>query len=271
MRRCRPWLGTFVEISADDSAAVEAGFAAIERIHRLMSAHEPASELSELNRSAPGSPVHLSTDTVEVLRRATFWFEASGGLFDPLRAGCSAIERGAVPTHGGQAVPDHDSNWRDLQIIGHFAWLKRPGCIDLGGIAKGHAVDAAVVALRAASADWGMVNAGGDMAAFGRRQAVDIVDPTTRHAKLQLNLQDRALATSAGLPSHDGLDHAHLPGSGFASVTVEAARCIDADALTKIAFAGASDFRALLDLADARAVALSRSGVVIDLGLDRAA
>lgn len=266
MRRCRPWLGTLVEIEARHAAAIEAGFRAVEDIHRLMSAHEPDSEVSRLNR---GQRVALSPDTRAVIDRALFWFRASDGLFDPAVAGRRAIERGALPLHSGQPRPEADLTV--LRIDGDEAWLERPACLDLGGIAKGHAVDAAVAAMRAAGAGRGLVNAGGDLFAFGAPQAVDVVDPATRTPRLRILLDDRALATSAGLAKGEALDFAHLPARRWASVSVEAGRAIDADALTKIVFAGHRRINALLALADARAVAIAHDGIVVELGARAAA
>lgn len=266
MRRCRPWLGTLVEIEADEAAAIEAGFHAVERIHRLMSAHEPDSELSRLNR---GQRVALSPDTRAVMDRALFWFRASNGLFDPAVAGRRAIARGALPLHPGQARPEADLT--ALAFAGDMAWLERPACLDLGGIAKGHAIDAAAAAMRAAGARRGLVNAGGDLFAFGGPQAVDVVDPKSRSPRLRILLDGRALATSAGLAKGQGLDFGHLPGNRWASVSVEAACAIDADALTKIAIAGHPRTAELLDLADARAVAIAHDGMVVELGIRAAA
>lgn len=269
-RRCRPWLGTLVEIEADCVAAIEAGFAAIERAHTLMSAHEPMSELSRLNR---GERVKISPDTRAVLDRALYWFAASGGVFDPAVAGRSAIQRGALPLHPGQPYPDRLSDLSVLRMEESVAWLERPACLDLGGIAKGHAVDAAVSAMRASGARAGLVNAGGDLVVFGQPQRIEVVDPATRAPLLHVRLENRALATSAGIRNSEGLSFDHLPRrcSGFASVTVEATRAIDADALTKIVFAGHPRLSGLLAAADARAVAITIDGDVVDLGQERLA
>ena len=70
IRRCRPLLGTLVEITGDRIEHLEAGFAAIERVHGLMSAHLPDSELSRLNRDGARAPVPLSAWTAAVLARA---------------------------------------------------------------------------------------------------------------------------------------------------------------------------------------------------------
>lgn len=268
MRRRRPWLGTLVEIEADGTAAIEAGFAAIARVHGLMSAHQPDSELSRLNR---GQIIALSPDSRTVLERALHWFRRSDGLFDPALAGRKALAANALPRHEGQPVPDAESTLAELVLDDGLAWLDRPACLDLGGIAKGHAVDAAVAAMREAGATGGLVNAGGDLCAFGPPQPVDVVDPVTRSPCFRIMLQDRALATSAGLAGDRGLEFAHLPNGPWISVSVEAARAIDADALTKIAFAGHLRLAELLGLAGARAAAISRNGTVVDLGLEAAA
>lgn len=270
MRRCRPLLGTFVEIEAEDSAAIDLAFAAVDRVHLLMSAHDPHSELGRLNR---GERVMLSNDTRTVLDRARFWFERSDGLFDPIVAGRCAIASGAIPLHRGQSQPDPATRFDSLCVAEGDAWLRRPGCIDLGGIAKGHAVDVAVAALRGAGMSSGLVNAGGDLFAFGSPQRITIPHPWTRRPLLEIQLDNRALATSAGLAVGGALEFDHLPARnpGLISVTVEAARAIDADALTKIAFAGHPRLDALLAIADARALAVTASGATVEHSAERLA
>lgn len=273
LRRCRPLLGTFVEIEAESTGAIEAAFEAVARIHRLMSAHEADSELSRLNRSAGTRAARLSQDTRIVLERALFWAKHSNGVFDPVAAGHAAVKRGDIPLHGGQPATDPAADYQALILKGNRARLDRPACIDLGGIAKGHAVDAAIAALRASGMTDGLVNAGGDLFAFGRERRVDVPDPANGTARLTFTLRDRALATSAAPRGDAGMSFAHLPGrcADYVSVTVEAARAIDADALTKIAFARHPRLPHLLALADARAVAITASGDVTELGGERLA
>ncbi|WP_265569907.1 FAD:protein FMN transferase [Sphingomicrobium nitratireducens] len=269
MRRARPLLGTFVTIESESEAAIAAGFAAVERIHALMSAHEPESELSRLNRSTPDEPIALSPDTLAVLTRARFWFEASDGAFDPVRAGARAIADGAIPLHAGQPAPDPEADFSALTVEGTNGWLARPATIDLGGIAKGYAVDRALDAMRTAGAREGFVNAGGDMASFGAPQPIVVTDPLTGAARLELTLDGRALATSAAHEGENGPDARHLPGSSaYRSVTVEAARAIDADALTKIAWSGHGRLADLFALADARAVGIAADGRIAELAME---
>lgn len=258
IRRCRPWLGTLVEIAADSEAAIEAGFTAVGHVHRLMSAHEPLSELSRINR---GERVRPSAETEAVLERALFWFTMSDGAFDPVVAGRRSVASGALPLHPGQAEPG-DADFSALDFDGGDFRLNRPACLDLGGIAKGYAVDAAVAAMRAAGSERGLVNAGGDLFVFGSQQRIEIVDPATREPRLSVMLQDRALATSAGIRDGARMTFDHLPGMRFVSVSVEAARAIDADALTKIVWLGHPKLGELLKLADARSVAIAADGAI---------
>ena len=241
MRRCQPWLGTYVEVECDTLAASNAAFAAIAQIHRLMSAHAPDSELSRINRAAHREAIAVSVLTADVLRRALRWAELSGGAFDIVRAGRESLARGALPRHPGQQVPDSCADWRTVRLDGNHVSLDQPACLDLGGIAKGYAVDLAITALRDAGAAWGLVNAGGDLRGFGDEpRSIAVPDPQSRQPLVMLTLGTAALATSAGLPDAlDRLDFGHLPGAtrDWISVTVRAQNACDADALTKIVWA----------------------------------
>ncbi|HMJ05833.1 MAG TPA: FAD:protein FMN transferase [Chthoniobacterales bacterium] len=203
LRRARPLLGTFVEIAARAPnehkcrRALTAGFAAIARVQRLMSRHDPASDLSRLNAGEAGA-MHPWTHTV--LRAARQFAEESKGVFD-------------------------------------VAW-GGPERRDLGGIAKGFAVDRAVDALRDAGATGGIVNAGGDLRAFGDEPQLIVIRHPVRPGEEagRILLRDCALATSSccfAPDLFDGRDGA--PIARDVSVTVSAADCLTADALTKIA------------------------------------
>ncbi len=264
IRRCRPFLGTYVEIAAGHERAIETGFETIARIHSLMSVQEADSELSRLNRSGPGSPVRLSPDTLAVLDRALAWAQRSGGLFDPVRAGRAAVRSQLLKLHSGQPQPAPDGDWNAIRMIPPFAWLERPACVDLGGIAKGYALDVAAQSMRRAGARWGFINAGGDAIAYGKPQRVQIVDPFTRMPVAQILLDGEAIATSSALP--DGSTN-HLPDADGAIVSLSiVAPCgIDADALTKIAIGGHDRIGSLLHRAGARALALHADARIVEL------
>ncbi|HEX6660329.1 MAG TPA: FAD:protein FMN transferase [Sphingomicrobium sp.] len=262
-RRCRPLLGTFVEIEAASKAAIEAAYGTIAEVHRLMSAHEPDSDLSRINCFAHLGPVEVHPWTALVLERALFWAKESQGAFDPLWAGKAAIENGNLPRHAGQPEPVA-AHWTWLELQGGSVRLLKPGCIDLGGIAKGFAVDQAVAAMRRAGMTQGLVNAGGDVFAFGEEPwTISVAHPFTRRPAVQLVLHDEAVATSAFV---DG-SSAHLPPlRRWTSVTVRAPNACDADALTKIAWAAPSNLRDLLARAGALALGIRPDGRVEDIG-----
>lgn len=267
IRRCRPLLGTFVEVTADREDAIDRAFAAVEHVHRLMSAHEPESDVSRINRFGDLGAVEVHEWTGRVIERALFWSRHSEGAFDVVRAGKMALESGLLPRHTDQPLPEA-AHWTWLEFQGRSVRLLKPGCVDLGGIAKGFAVDRAVDAMVTAGATLGLVNAGGDLRAFGPRSwPVEIVDPATRKPIVSIDLQDAALATSAGLPSENGVELRHLPvvDPQWVSVTVGAASCTDADALTKVAWAGEAKAPGLLDKAGAQAFAISQNGSVKEI------
>lgn len=260
MRRCRPLLGTFVEVDCDRDDAIDAAFEAVARIHRLMTAHEPDSDLSRINRLAHLEPVEVTAETIHVLQRSLDWWRVSSGLFDVAAAGCCAFERALIPRHPDQPKPEaRDSSV--LSLSGNFVRLSAPSCLDLGGIAKGYAVDQAVAAMRDAGATRSIVNAGGDLFGFGNEAwIVDVADPRTRRPAVQVRVNNESLATSALV---DG-SAAHLPGGiRWSSVTVRAANACDADALTKIVWAGGA---ALLAVAGASAFGIGCDGTVEQIG-----
>jgi thiamine biosynthesis lipoprotein len=270
-RRCRPLLGTFVEVIADHEEAIDAAFRAIARVHDLMSAHEPESELSQIIRSAHRGPVRASEWTLEVLRSATYWAARSNGAFDVVRAGGSALARGVIPLHPGQPSPSTDADWRALSIDADSVTLDRPAALDLGGIAKGFAVDRAIDALVDAGCRRALVNAGGDARGLGPEPwPLSVVHPLTRQALVAVELGDvTALATSAGLRG-DGaqLEFDHLPSGDhdWISVSVLAPTACDADALTKIVWQGGAQTAALLAAAGAKAIAITRGGQIETIG-----
>src|SRR5262249_45313410 len=113
--------------------------------------------------------------------------------------------------------------------------------IDLGGIAKGFAVDRAISVLRKHGMPQGLVNAGGDLAVFGRALvSVRIRDPRdARSIMCRVNVKDEALASSgrlADLTSSSAVidPRTDLPATAALGATVCAGQCMLADGLTKI-------------------------------------
>jgi len=241
-RRAQPWLGTLVDITADaDQDAIDGAFAEVALVHRLMSFHDPASDVSRLNRAAAGDVVAVHAHTWTVLRLADEIAAASQGLFNPACAPL-LVEWGSLPSPAGDMPSFQQMRAAFACEEGGAVRKLQPAWIDLGGIAKGYAVDLAVQALQRVGATDGCVNAGGDLRVFGtRRWPVALRDPRApQRMHAQVQLQDEALATSASYFSPhslvDGRDGA--PMSTPRSISVRAPRCAVADALTKVVLAG---------------------------------
>jgi FAD:protein FMN transferase len=266
LRRARPLLGTIVEITvcaADPAAergACDAGFAAIADVHRLMSFHERDSDVARVNRAAHLRPVEVDPRTAAVLRRARAIAALSRGAFD-CTVGARMVELGLLPA-GGAPTAARGANHRDVAVDdGDRVRFRRALAIDLGGIAKGFAVDQAVAALARAGASAGCVNAGGDLRVFGDRDwPAAIRRPDAPAACVALPpLRDCALATTADSFAPRG--HVIDPATGRAhrrpvSVSVVAASCMDADALTKVVWLAAHPPLPLLERMHARTILL---------------
>ncbi len=249
VRRCRPFLGTYVEISATGLTqarlcrAIEAAFEAIERVQRLMSAHDPSSELSRVNEEAFLQAVTVSQETFEVLGRGIELSRESAGSFDFTVAPLLA-RWGLLPL---RLRRNGRGNWLNVQLLPRRrVRFDKPLSIDLGGIAKGFAVDAAVAKLRQSKVPSGLVNAGGDLRVFGPRSSLIRLRHPNQQRLLtrSLRIRNAALATSSPCFTErrmHGRSVSHLvnPRDGSAitggiSVTVRADECWLADALTKV-------------------------------------
>ena len=218
-------------------------FAAIERIQKLLSAHDPESELSLLNCEAAARAVTVSPETFAVLHCADRMAAESGGAFDYTVAPTLA-EWGFRPTNLNRKNP---GNWRDVLLLpGRKVLFLRPLALDLGGIAKGFAVDAAIEVLRARGVESAVVNAGGDLRVFGPQPStVHLRHPAAPQTFAHtIRLQGAALATSSPCFTERGWHGqrvSHLVNplldsaiTGQVSVTVHARECWLADALTKV-------------------------------------
>jgi thiamine biosynthesis lipoprotein len=276
VRRCRPLLGTFVEITArgrDERLLVrgiEAGFAAIATVHRLMSFHDCLSDVSRMNRDAFPKGVNVHPWTWQVMKASKQFAEESHGTFD-ITVAPRLTKWRYLPRRGYQFSPTASS--RDIFLRRNYEVFFRRGLIvDLGGIAKGFAVDRAVDELKKNGVECGIVNAGGDLRTFGlASQLIHLRHPTdpTRVAG-GVRLRQRAMATSGVYferrryrgdyvtPLLDG--RTGQSGRELISVSVAAAECMAADALTKIVFVLREKAAGLLAQYHADALLLERDG-----------
>ena len=203
-----------------------------------MGCHDPATELSHLNGAAHRTATPVHPWTFEVFRLALALFRHSRGAFD-CTVGGRHVAAGRLPARGSE-IPAADASSADIELIGADCVRYRKKLhVDLGGIAKGFAVDRAVEALRSAGAAAGIVNAGGDLRAFGAAaEPVHVRLPSGRGLVEIGEIREAAVATSIvgeipplGLPIL-GKRSQRSPAESV--VSVFAVNCALADALTKV-------------------------------------
>jgi len=260
VERARPLLGTYVSIKigglahADAHPLIDRGFTEIETIHRLMSFHEAYSDVSALNRDAFAGPVVVAPHTYQVVSRALEIAALSQGVFD-ITVAPKLVAWGFLPQVTGKADPN--ASWRDIELLSdNRIRFHRPLWIDLGGIAKGYAVDCAVTALAAPYVSV-CVNAGGDLRVAGpARERVILRTDASQDTVPVVEIENGSIASSSGRahvkrvegeavgPHVHGREKTAMGLDSFVSVLAE--NCMDADGLTKVVLAMGSDARACL-------------------------
>jgi thiamine biosynthesis lipoprotein len=276
MKREQAIMGTaiVVELWSDDAAAGEAAIDAVmaemHRIDRTMSPHKDDSELTRINRGAGSAPVRLSDEMTSLLTRAESFARLTGGAFDITYAAVGHLydyRAGIRPSAEALARACRAVGWRFLALDRGARTVRftRPGMrIDLGGFAKGYAVDNATRILRAHGVRHAMVSAGGDSRVIGDRRGrpwtIGIRDPRGGSGDVVavLPLEDVSISTSgdyeryfdaAGERFHHLIDPAtgRSPAS-VRSVTVLAEDGLTSEALSKAVFVlGVAKGLALID------------------------
>ena len=218
-----------------------------------------------VNRQAGIAPVAVRADLLEVLERALYFAELSGGLFDPT---IGPLARLWGIGSDSQRIPDDDEiaaalelvNWKDLLIDRQAgtAFLRRQGmALDLGALAKGYAANEAARIAREGGARRGVIDLGGNIFALGWRDyrrnipwRIGIQDPLQERGEYigVVSAYDTSVVTS-GINSrffeYGGVRYHHILSTedgypvrnGLASVTIVTENSMDADALSTTVFA----------------------------------
>jgi thiamine biosynthesis lipoprotein len=243
MIRCKPLLGTYVEISADADDAIDQAFLAIQLIQDLMGFHNPNSELSQINARAHLEQIEVHEWTFQVLRTAKELCESTNGVFD-CGVGGKLVDSGLLPKHS-ERVDISCGSIMDLTLTEpNLVSSKTQLNLDLGGIAKGFAVDKAIEALQLCGAKSGYVNAGGDLRVFGNTsQEIQVRNPSNPSELISMGSLQNGAVASSGLYYCDNSkpNQGHIVNPQTMeqiefteSYTVIAPECIYADALTKV-------------------------------------
>jgi thiamine biosynthesis lipoprotein len=233
---------------ADGEAAVLAVLSEMHRIDRAFSPHKPDSELSRLNRAAAAAPFPVSDEMYRLLDLARGFSERSEGAFDISFAAVGRLydyRHGVAPDDAALAAARSLVDWRGIQLDPQARSVRfaRDGmCIDLGGFAKGHAVDCAALRLQAMGIRHAYVSAGGDSRVIGDRRgrpwSVAIRHPrNAAEVVAVLPLEDVAVSTSGDYERYferAGVRHHHLldPTTGRSPAHVHSVSIVADDGLT---------------------------------------
>jgi thiamine biosynthesis lipoprotein len=281
MRVVMGTLAKAITVAADSNTAkqcIEAAFTEIEKIDDLMSYHKSDSEISELNRDGFARAVKVSKSTYEVLQRSIEFSKLSNGAFDvtigPLvDLWHSAQDANSLPTDAKLQQARSKVGYDNLILDANETSVRfavEGMRVDLGGIAKGYAIDKAVEVMQKSGALGGMVDIGGEVRCFGlppagqKKWRIGLQNPDKAEDGLNagapllvLNLTDAAVATSGHyrrFVAIGGKRYSHIidPEKGqssesLASVTIICPSAVDADALaTAVSVMGAEKGLALI-------------------------
>jgi len=278
-------MGTFVHIvavSEDSDTAKKCVQAALEEIRKvddLMSDYKSDSEISQVNREAFEKKVKVSESTYEVLQRSVEFSQMTGGAFDITVGPLVALFRNAkeskvAPDEQQIALARSKVGFEKLKLDNENKTVQFSGkgmLLDLGGIAKGYAIDKAIEAAQRSGAIGAMVDIGGDVRCFGLppegkdNWLIGLQDPNSAIEGIEggglllvLKITNAAVATSGDYQQFvfiEGKRYSHImdrktgtSAGGLSSVTIIADNATDADALaTSVSVMGAEKGLALIE------------------------
>ncbi|MBE0479150.1 FAD:protein FMN transferase, partial [Candidatus Aerophobetes bacterium] len=244
-------MATEVTIKAKASSEdIKKAFEAIRKIDYLMNDYNPESEISLLNREGKRE---VSPELAEVVDRAIHFSRITEGAFDitvlPLVRLWQRMEKEKRPPTS-EELKDTLSlvGYEKIKVDNNILLLEKEGMgLDVGGIAKGYAVDKAIDVLRKRGVKNALVNAGGDLYCLGEapqgKWKIGIQNPRKMGEIIEvIEVKDRAVATSG-----DYLRYYMIWGKRFGhiinpdtvwtvqdnpmSVTIVCSNVTDADAL----------------------------------------
>jgi len=250
-----------VELWHEDSAqgrlAIGVVMDDMRRIDAEMSTFKDDSEISRINAHAAEGPVQVSAELASLIARALEFSETTHGAFDITYASV-----GYLYDYRKHVKPDDATRERAVEAVDYrnvtvdlaantVSFAKKGVRIDLGGIAKGYAVEHGAQLLRERGIEHAIVTAGGDSRIigdrFGRPWMVGIRDPRSKEGVVtRIPLEDEAISTSGDYErffEEDGVRYHHIlnPKTGKSadlvrSVTIIGPDGTSTDALTKGVF-----------------------------------
>jgi thiamine biosynthesis lipoprotein len=251
-RQSQDKMGTRVSVEIDDRGGIDAEscltavFSEFDRIEEMMSPYLPASELSRINRDAALQAVEVSPELYALLQQSLEFSRLSGGAFD-----ISFASIGHRYDYRKREQPDAATinellpsvDYRQIELKANRIRFTRAGMrIDLGGIAKGYAVDRAISILEHCGVKSGIVTAGGDSRMigdkYGKPWIIGIQHPRREdELALRIPLENTALSTSGDyqryfLTNDERIHHIINPQTGRSANKAWSVSVIGPDATT---------------------------------------
>lgn len=253
-----------VVVDRNDLAAqrhIQAAIAEIKRIEQLISSWDKNSQTSAINRQAGIKPVMVDTELIQLIERSNRVSKLTQGAFD---ISFGSIDKSIWHFDGSlKKLPDAATakkavrliDFRNIVIdkVNSTVWLKNKGMrIGFGAIGKGYAAEKAKALLQKRGVKNGIINAGGDLAAWGNQPngkpwTIGIANPNFKNqAFARLAVKNQAVVTSGNYEKFviiDGKKYTHIidprtgyPVTGLKSVTIICPNAELADALATSVF-----------------------------------
>jgi len=256
IKKTKLMMSTIIEITAQDEQAIDAAFKEFERLEKLLNKFAPDSEISILNQL---KELKMSEAGCDMIKKSIYFSKISSGAFDITVSALADSWKKAIRSNLLPEKIDIDNNlknvgWDKISIDEKtcIAKLAKNTQIDLGGIAKGYAVDRAVKILGNHGVKSALVNAGGNMYCLGKKYnkkwLIGIQDPRNPGKVIKkIELENQGISTSGDYQQffiHNNKRYSHIidPKTGYPvdngieSVTVIAEDATTADALSTAIF-----------------------------------
>ncbi|WP_246841002.1 FAD:protein FMN transferase [Hahella sp. CCB-MM4] len=252
----RSWnaMGTRIHVEVSDESESHANllfdqvFREFYRLEESMSSYIDTSEVSIVNQNAAEAPVKVSRELIDLIKKSFQVSKISNGAFDITYASV-----GRYYDYRKNQAPDESQIEANLDAIDYrhvvvdekastISFTHPHVYIDLGGIAKGYAVDRAIDILRQGGVISGMVSAGGDTQLIGNKLGkpwiVGIKDPRREEeSAVLLPLENTAISTSGDYERYfiqDGVRYHHIisPKTGRSAGEVQSVTILGPDSTT---------------------------------------
>lgn len=265
VKETRFLMGTLFDITVshpdveEAKKAIEKVFEEIRRIELLTSKFNLKSEVSQINQHADDNALAVSSEVYELLRKSIYYSQLTEGAFDVTVGPILDLwdfenEKNVIPSSENLSRQLLLVDFRNvlLGINNHVNLIKSGMKLDLGGVAKGYAVDRGIEILRKKNINNAILNGGGDLKCIGEKSPGSPWKIGIRHPRnlasviASIEGKDIAMATSGDYQNYfitNNVRYHHLldpvtgqPAQGLRSVTIISKDTILADAMATAVF-----------------------------------